>query len=487
MPGTAGGPTLAIIGHIDEIGLIVTHIDDQGYLYFVGVGGWDAQILVGQRVEVATRDGVIPGVVGKKPIHLLKDEERKKVAEMKDLHIDIGAKDGDEAAGLVRIGDVAVIAGARSSCPTAAPPRGRWTTASAATSPTRRRGSWPRPAARPGDVVAVAAVQEEITFGGSRTTAYALDPDLAIVVDVTHATDAPGVDPKELGKHQLGSGPVIERGSILNPRIFELLHATAEEEGIPFTLAASAGRTGTDADAVHFSRAGVPCGLIGLPLRYMHSPVEVVDLEDVANAARLIAAFAQAPGAGHLLRAVSPLGPSRCWCCSTSTARCCSRPTSSTREALHAAIAQGLRHRDPGGPDRGGGPHGRRDRPLDPDAGRRAPTTLVSDRSSTLRARGLRGVRRPLPALAGRPRGARASQEVLAGLAARDDVRLSLVTGNLEPIARLKLNRAGIGHHFARGPGRVRLGLRRPRGPAADRAPPRGRATAAPGRASARS
>jgi endoglucanase len=291
--GTGGGPTLAIVGHIDEIGLIVTHIDDEGYLYFIGVGGWDAQILVGQRVEVSTRAGVVPGVIGKKPIHLLKDEERKKVAEVKDLHIDLGARDGDEARALVRIGDVAVIAGAPVQLPGER---------AASRSMDNRLGCYVAyEAARlvadaggaPGDVVAVAAVQEEITFAGARTTAYALEPDLAIVVDVTHATDAPGIEPKELGKHELGSGPVIERGSVLNPRVFELLHATAEDEGIPFTVAASAGRTGTDADAVHFSRAGVPCGLVSVPLRYMHSPVELVQLDDVANAARLIAAFAR--------------------------------------------------------------------------------------------------------------------------------------------------------------------------------------------------
>src|SRR4051794_20113174 len=109
--GTGGGPSLAIVGHIDEIGLIVTHIDDKGFLSFIGVGGWDPVILVGQRVEVATRDGVISGVGGKKAIHPLKEDERKRAAEMKDLHIDIGAKDGDEAKGLVRIGDVAVVAG----------------------------------------------------------------------------------------------------------------------------------------------------------------------------------------------------------------------------------------------------------------------------------------------------------------------------------------------------------------------------------------
>ena len=293
VPGTGDGPLLAVVGHIDEIGLIVTHIDDSGFLHFIGVGGWDAQILVGQRVEVTTRDGAIPGVVGKKPIHLLKDEERKKVAEMKDLHIDVGAADGDEARGLVRIGDVAVIAGEPVELPN---------DRAFSRSMDNRLGAFiALEAARlvseaggaPGDVAAVAAAQEEITFGGARTTAFSLDPAVAIVVDVTHATDAPGVDPKELGKHELGSGPVIERGSVLNPRVFELLHDAAEAADIPFTLAASARSTGTDADAIHLSRGGVATGVVSVPLRYMHSPVELVALEDVHNAAKLIAAFAQ--------------------------------------------------------------------------------------------------------------------------------------------------------------------------------------------------
>src|SRR5215211_66065 len=164
VPGTQpGSPLLAIVGHIDEIGLIVTHIDDDGFLSFIGVGGWDPQILVGQRVELLTRDGTVPGVVGKKPIHLLKEDERKKVPELKEMHIDIGAHDGDAARAAVRI--VAEEGGA------------------------------------PGDVAAVGAVQEEITFGGARTTAYTLQPDVAIAVDVTHATDAPGIDTKEHGKH----------------------------------------------------------------------------------------------------------------------------------------------------------------------------------------------------------------------------------------------------------------------------------------------
>jgi endoglucanase len=291
--GTAGGPTLAIVGHIDEIGLIVTYIDDEGFLWFTGLGGWDPAILIGQRVEVTTRDGVVPGVIGKKPIHLLKDEERKKASEMKDMHIDVGAKDGDEARSMVRIGDSAVIAGDPIELPNDRVVSrsmdnrlGCFVALEAARLVAEAGGA-------PGDVVAVAAVQEEATFGGSRTTAYSLQPDLAIVVDVTHATDAPGVDAKEIGKHEFGSGPVIERGMILNPNIFEGLHATAEAEGIAFTVAANGNRTGTDADAIHLTRGGIPCGGVSLPLRYMHSPVEMVQLSDVLGAAKLIAAYAQ--------------------------------------------------------------------------------------------------------------------------------------------------------------------------------------------------
>jgi putative aminopeptidase FrvX len=150
----------------------------------------------------------------------------------------------------------------------------------------------------PGDVVAVAAAQEEITFAGSRTSAFALEPQVAIVVDVTFATDAPGVEEKELGKHELGSGPVVTRGATIHPAVFELLHETAEASNIPFTVDASGRHTGTDADAVHLSRAGVPTGVVSIPLRYMHSPVELVQLDDVQNAARLIAAFAQRLGPG---------------------------------------------------------------------------------------------------------------------------------------------------------------------------------------------
>src|SRR5215204_2532948 len=186
------GPFVAVVGHIDEIGLIVHHIDDDGFLWFTGVGGWDPVILVGQRVQIATRDGVVLGVVGKKPIHLLKtDEARKKVPELKALHIDIGAKDGDEARSRVRIGDVAVIAGEPQELP-----NGRLVSRAL----DNRLGCFvaletarlvAEAGGAPGDVHGTAVAQEEITFAGARTTAFSLRPDVAIAVDVTFATDAP--------------------------------------------------------------------------------------------------------------------------------------------------------------------------------------------------------------------------------------------------------------------------------------------------------
>src|SRR3954454_1105885 len=294
VPGTGDGRSLAVVGHIDEIGLIVHHIDDDGFLWFTGVGGWDPVILVGQRVQVITREGPITGVVGKKPIHLLRDpEDRKKAPELKALHIDIAARDGDDARAKVRIGDVAVIAAEPVEMPNdrlvsrSLDNRvGCFVALEAARLVAEEGGA-------PGDVYAVAGAQEEITFAGARTTTYALEPDVAIAVDVTFATDAPGTDEKELGRHRFGSGPVLTRGSTLDPKVYELLYETAEAEGIPFTVNASARSTGTDADAIHLSRAGVPTAVISVPLRYMHSPVEMIQLGDVEASARLIAAFAR--------------------------------------------------------------------------------------------------------------------------------------------------------------------------------------------------
>ena len=293
VPGTAGGLTVAVVGHIDEIGLHVSHIDDDGYLRFGQVGGWDAGVLIGQRVRLRTRQGDVPGVIGRRPIHLLKDDDRKKVPELKELHIDIGAKNAEEAAGLVRIGDVAVIDAEpmefrheRIVSRSLDNRVGCYVAAEAARLVAEAGGA-------PGDVLAMAVTQEETTFAGARTSAFMHRPDVAVVVDLTFATDQPGIELGPITRHPMDSGPVIARGTTLHPLVFERLYEAAEAEGIPFTLESLGKGTGTDADAIHFSRAGVATGLVSVPCRYMHSPVEMVSVADCDAAARLIAAFAR--------------------------------------------------------------------------------------------------------------------------------------------------------------------------------------------------
>jgi putative aminopeptidase FrvX len=293
VPGTSGGPTLAVIGHIDEIAIHISHIEDEGHLRFGEVGGWDPIVLVGQRVKIATRGGEVVGVIGRKPIHLIKSDERDRAPKIKDLHIDIGAKDADDAREMVRIGDVGVI-----DVTPVELPNGRLVSRAL----DNRIGCFvAAEAARlvaldggaPGDLIALAVAQEETTFAGARTSAFALEPDLAIVVDVTFATDQPGIELGPMTKHPLGSGPVIARGTTLHPRVTELLYDTAAEHEIPHTVESIGRSTGTDADAVHASRTGVPTGIVSVPLRYMHSPVELVSLADIQLAAELIAAFAK--------------------------------------------------------------------------------------------------------------------------------------------------------------------------------------------------
>ncbi len=291
-----GSPRVMLAGHIDEIGLMVTHIDESGLLHFSGVGGWDPQVLVGQRVLLQTKEGEVPGVIGKKAIHVMEADERKKVSEIKSLWIDIGAKDCDEAKERVRIGDVAVVDQGIVELP-----NGRI----ASRSLDNRMGAFVvQEALRllseedglAAEVVAVASVQEEIGLYGVRGAAFGLDPDAAIAVDVTHATDAPGIPKNEHGDHSLGSGPVIKRATNLSPIVSEGLISAAESEGISYTLEADSRSTSTDADAIQFTRAGIATGLVSVPNRYMHSPNEMVDLEDIKACARLIAAYVRGLG-----------------------------------------------------------------------------------------------------------------------------------------------------------------------------------------------
>jgi putative aminopeptidase FrvX len=288
-----GAPRVMLAGHIDEIGLMVTHIDDDGYLYFEGIGGWDPQVLVGQRVKLLSSHGDVMGVIGKKPIHLIKGDEKDKASKIESLWIDIGAKDREAAKRRgVRVGDPAVIDATLLELD-------EELIASRAID--NRIGAFvvlealrlladDTPSAQ---VTAVATTQEEIGYsgGGARTSAYRIEPEVALVVDVTFATDAPGVEKKELGDHKLGGGPVLGRGSAAHPVVFDRLVAVAEREGIPYTIAAQARYTATDADAIYLSRTGVATGLISVPNRYMHSPNEVVSRSDLEQAARLIAAF----------------------------------------------------------------------------------------------------------------------------------------------------------------------------------------------------
>jgi putative aminopeptidase FrvX len=290
--GRGDHPLLAVVGHVDEIALLVSHIGDKGFLHVVRSGGWDPQVLVGQRVQVMTREGPVPGVVGRKPIHLLEQEERKKAVELKQLHVDIGARDGDEARERVSEGDQVVIAADPVELP-----NGRL----ASRSLDNRLGVYValevarrvhEAGGGAGPVAGVAAVQEELGAHGARAMAYGLRPDLAVVVDVTHATDAPGVEPGELGKHGLGDGPTITRGAIVSRPLNDLLDAAAAAEGIDCATEVAGGATHTDADVIHMSRTGIATALVSIPLRYMHSPVELVELADVENVIRLIAAMA---------------------------------------------------------------------------------------------------------------------------------------------------------------------------------------------------
>jgi len=291
VPGRAGGPLLAVVGHIDEIGVVVTHVGDDGFLSIRGLGGWDPHVLLGQRMEILTADGPLPAVVSARRAKRKAGEERKPVS-FDDLFLDIGAKDGEEARRLVRPGDAAVVTGAPVELR-----NGRI----ASRALDNRVGSYvaleaARRAAQvgtPGDVAALAVVQEEVgDFAGSRTVAWELEPAAAIAVDVTHATDVRGGDPEDEGDHRLGGGAVLMRGPSIHPAVFELLYETATAEGIPFSLEVSRGTTNTDADAVYVSRRGVATGLVSVPLRSMHTPVETIQLDDVEAAIAVIVAFA---------------------------------------------------------------------------------------------------------------------------------------------------------------------------------------------------
>ena len=294
VPGTAGRPTLAVIGHIDEIGIHVTHIEDDGHLRFGEVGGWDPIVLVGQRVSIASRGGDVTGVIGRKPIHLIKSDERDRAPKVKDLHVDIGAKDGDEAKEMVRIGDAGVIDVAPVELPNGrlvsrvAGQPGRLLRRGRGRPPGGRRRRRARRRARaggdPGGDELRRLAHERVRPGARRGDRRR-----------RHLRHRPARDragPDDQAPARLGSGDRARDGAA-SPASPTCSSTIAEEEEFPFTLESLGRATGTDADAVHASRIGVPTAIVSVPLRYMHSPVELVSLADVEVAAELIAAFAK--------------------------------------------------------------------------------------------------------------------------------------------------------------------------------------------------
>jgi len=283
---------LMLAGHCDQIGLVVSYIDDNGFIYTQTVGGWDPQQLIGQKMTVWTKSGPIDGVIARKAIHLLDEVERKKVVKTKDLWIDIGAADRAQAEEVVTIGDSVTLALGMTRL------QNNFVTAPATDN---RTGVWVaveamRIAAQAGvkiGVYAVSTVQEEIGLRGARTSAYGIDPQIGVAIDVTHATDCPTIQKNQQGDIRLGSGPVVVRGPNINEKVNARLHEVATQKSDLPVQAAALGRAApNDGNVIQVTRGGVATGLIGIPNRYMHSAVEVISLDDISNAAILLADFA---------------------------------------------------------------------------------------------------------------------------------------------------------------------------------------------------
>jgi putative aminopeptidase FrvX len=287
-----GSPRVMLAGHIDEIGLMVSYISDEGFIHFVPIGGHDPSILVAQRVYVHTARGPVLGVLGRKPIHLMRGEERKEPVELDKLWIDIGAADRAAAEALIAIGDPITFAARLERLQgdiLVAKSFDNRVGAYVAAETARAVASGPLQAA----VFAVATSQEEIGYRGAVTSAERIKPDVAIAIDVGFSLDHPELDDekKRRGRTALGKGPQLTRGANANPVVFDLLVRTAKEGGIPFQIDPAGGETGTDAWAIQVAHQGVATGVVSVSLRYMHTPVEVLSTRDLDQTVALLAGF----------------------------------------------------------------------------------------------------------------------------------------------------------------------------------------------------
>jgi endoglucanase len=285
-----GRPRIMLAGHCDQIGFIVNYITDDGFLHVDPIGGVDPVVATSQRVSIMTRAGALPGVVGRKAIHLMDDEDKKKVPKMHDLYVDIGVSTKAAALELVAFGDAGVflqpyieLANERAVAMAFDNKMGTWIVTEVLRLLQGREFD--------ACVVGVSTVQEEIGLRGAHTSAFSSEAEVGIALDVAHGTDTPGIEKKRAGDFRVGGGPIIARGANINPRVFELMVATAEAEGIAYQVGPAARGTGTDANAMQLARGGMATGLLSVPLRYMHTPNELLSLQDLENTARLLAAF----------------------------------------------------------------------------------------------------------------------------------------------------------------------------------------------------
>jgi putative aminopeptidase FrvX len=295
-----GSPRLMLAAHADEIAMAVNYINDEGYIYVLKVGGIDAAITKAQRVIIHSRKGAVKGVVGNVAPHLTREDTDRKLPKMHDLFIDIGARNRKEAESLVRIGDPITLDDQfdvlRNDLVVARAFDNRVGTFAVAEALRLLKSAGGKLKA---EVCAVSNVQEEVGLLGARQIAYSLHPDVALVVDVTHATDYPTVNKTRHGDIKIGGGPAITHGGCNHPDVVVRLEAVAATKKIPLQHSAMSAVSGTDTDAIFWTRGGIASGLVSLPNRYMHSPVEIISLKDLEKIPELLAAFALSLKAGE--------------------------------------------------------------------------------------------------------------------------------------------------------------------------------------------
>lgn len=288
-----GSPRIMFAGHADEIAMAVNYINDEGYIYVRKMGGVDPAISKAQRVTIHTRSGPVKGVVGNVAPHLMKEEKEGKAPKIHEIFIDIGARNRKEAEKLVRIGDPITLVDEfdllRGDLAVARAFDNRVGTFAVAETLRLLKESGEKLAA---EVCAVSNVQEEVGLLGARQIAYSLKPDIAVVVDVTHATDYPNVNKCQHGDIKIGAGPTLTHGGCNHPDVVSRLEEVAREAKISLQHEAMSATSGTDTDVIFWTRGGIASALVSLPNRYMHSPVELVSLKDLEAIPELLAAFA---------------------------------------------------------------------------------------------------------------------------------------------------------------------------------------------------